>query len=47
VDLAPKLQLLDEQIAAAKGGHPAEFQGWRDQTDVVLRTVMGSDSHPA
>lgn len=45
VYLPRKLQLLDEQVAAANGGHPAEFQAWRDQTNVVLRTVMGADSH--
>lgn len=42
--MSRKLQLLDEQIAAANGGHPADFEGWRNQTEVVLRTVMGTDS---
>lgn len=38
------MQLLDEQIAAAKGGHPDDFSVWRNKTDVVLRTVLGEDT---
>lgn len=41
MDLSRKLALLDEQVAAANNGVPRDFDGWRTQTDVVLRTVMG------
>jgi predicted nucleotide-binding protein len=44
MDLSRKLQLLDEQTIAANDGSPADFRHWRDQTDVILRTVMGEDS---
>lgn len=45
MDLSRKLALLDEQVAAAKSGSPSDFEGWRTQTDVVLRTVMGELSN--
>lgn len=44
MDLARKLQLLDQQIVDAKEGFPENFADWRNQTDVVLRTVMGDDT---
>jgi len=42
---ARKIELLEDQIAAANGGHPSNFQQWKDKTEVVIRTVMGA-SHP-
>ncbi|MFT4164016.1 MAG: nucleotide-binding protein [Microlunatus sp.] len=44
MDLARKLQLLDQQIADAQGGAPDDFTDWRNRTDVVVRTVMGAQS---
>lgn len=44
MDLQRKIALLDKQIEDANNGNPADFQGWKDQTDVVLRTVMGENS---
>lgn len=41
-----KLELLDQQIAEARAGHPENFGQWRINTQVVLRRVMG-DSSPA
>jgi predicted nucleotide-binding protein len=45
VDQAKKLELLDQQIAAAKDGHPEDFTVWRQTTEVVLRNVLG-DTNP-
>lgn len=44
MDTSRKLELLDEQITVANGGNPSNFEEWHDQTEVVLRTVMGNDS---
>lgn len=41
---AKKLELLDQQIAAANGGHPADFGTWRNTTEVVLRSIFGEAS---
>lgn len=40
-----KIALLDGQIAQAKQGYPDDFQQWKDQTEVVLRKVLGA-GHP-
>lgn len=45
MDLSRKLELLDQQITAANGGMPSDFSGWKDQTGVVLRAVLGTESH--
>lgn len=44
MDLARKIEVLDKQVADAKNGFPADFEGWRTATEVALRTVMGADS---
>lgn len=44
MDHSRKLQLLQEQIAAANNGSPGHITDWRNQTEVVLRTIMGEDS---
>lgn len=44
MDLSRKLQLLDDQVDAAKDGNPTDFTQWRDKTAVVIRTVLGEDS---
>lgn len=44
MDHSRKLQLLQERITAAKNGSPENLSDWRNQTEVVLRTVMGQDS---
>lgn len=44
MDLARKIEVLDEQVRAANGGLPLDFEGWRHATEVTLRTVMGEDS---
>ncbi len=44
MDLSRKRQLLEEQVAAANDGLPADFTDWRNETDVVLRAVMGDNS---
>lgn len=44
VDLTRKLQLLDQQIAEANEGEPADFEAWQQKTEVVLRNVLGTDS---
>jgi hypothetical protein len=41
VNTAQKLILLDEQIAEARSGEPADFETWRAKTEVVLRQVVG------
>ncbi|MDV7088674.1 nucleotide-binding protein [Rhodococcus opacus] len=38
-----KLELLQQQIDAAQGGIPANFDEWRDKTGVVLRAVLGEE----
>lgn len=42
--ISRKLELLEEQTAAAQDGNPPNFKGWREKTDVVLRTVLGEGS---
>lgn len=45
MDQARKLQLLQERIDAANNGTPdGGLTDWKNQTEVVLRTVMGEDS---
>jgi hypothetical protein len=39
--ISRKLELLEEQAAAAQDGNPPNFKGWRKKTDVVLRKVLG------
>jgi predicted nucleotide-binding protein len=45
MDRSKKLELLDQQITAAKDGHPDDFDVWRQTTEVVLRNVLG-DANP-
>lgn len=45
MDEAKKIELLEHQIAEANGGSPDDFNLWRAQTEVVLRTVLG-DANP-
>lgn len=44
MELSRKLQLLDEQAAASNDGMPDDFTDWKNETDVVLRSVMGEES---
>lgn len=44
MNLARRIELLDQQIADAKKGYPDDFNGWRNDTDVVLRTVLGNEA---
>jgi predicted nucleotide-binding protein len=44
MELSRKLELLDEQITAANDGTPSNFSDWKDETGVVLRTVVGPGS---
>ena len=39
-----KLELLDQRIAEANGGSPADFSLWQQRTEVVLRNVVGDAS---
>ena len=39
MDLARKVEVLDQQVTDAKNGHPEDFEGWRTATEVALRTV--------
>lgn len=39
-----KVELLNEQIAAAKDGHPDDFAEWRLGTETVLRSTVGEGS---
>ncbi|MDF2563034.1 MAG: hypothetical protein K0R99_4480 [Microbacterium sp.] len=41
---ARAIQLLDQQIADARGGNPANFDEWLNKTEVVVRSVFGEDS---
>jgi hypothetical protein len=41
VDAHQSLELLDEQIAVANAGEPADFARWRHETEVALRLVLG------
>jgi predicted nucleotide-binding protein len=45
MDRSKKLELLDQQIAAAQDGQPDDFDVWRQTTEVVLRNVLG-DANP-
>ncbi|MDE8644704.1 nucleotide-binding protein [Rhodococcus qingshengii] len=42
MDDQKKLELLEQQIEAANSGSPADFNLWRDETEVVLRNVLGT-----
>lgn len=44
MDLARKIALFDEQISAANGGSPDNFEAWHKRTEVVFRTVFGNAS---
>lgn len=44
MDLQRKIALLDKQIEDANNGYPANFESWKEETEVVLRTVMGEGS---
>jgi hypothetical protein len=44
MQISRKLELLDEQVAAAQDGNPPNFKGWLKKTDGVLRTVLGEGS---
>ena len=39
-----RIDLLDQQIAEAKDGRPDDFEQWRNNTEVVIRRVMGDPS---
>ena len=39
-----KIELLQKQIDAAENGSVADWQLWRDKTDVILRNVLGDGS---
>lgn len=39
------MQLIDKQICDANDGHPDDFAAWKNQTEVVLRTLFGV-GHP-
>jgi predicted nucleotide-binding protein len=41
---ARKVELLEQQIAAAKDGDPDDFNEWRTTTETVLRHTVGEDS---
>lgn len=41
MNLAKKMQLLDQQIEEAKDGRPLDFSDWKNTTEVVLRTIFG------
>lgn len=45
MDLARKLELLNQKIEMANNGSPEDFSLWHKQTGTVLRTVMGAESH--
>lgn len=38
------IELIDQQIADARDGHPTNFDEWHNKTDVVLRRLFGEDS---
>lgn len=40
-----KVALLQEQIDAALGDHPADFTKWRERSETALRVALGQD-HP-
>jgi predicted nucleotide-binding protein len=44
MDNSQKLDLLDQQIQEANAGRPADFNLWRQRTEVVLRNVVGDAS---
>lgn len=39
------MQLIDKQIREAKDGQPDDLAAWKNQTEVVLRTIFGV-GHP-
>ena len=45
MDVTRKLELLQQQIDEGNNGRPADFELWRQNTDVVLRNVLG-DANP-
>lgn len=44
MDSARAIQLLDQQVADARGGSPANFNEWLHKTEVVVRSVFGEGS---
>lgn len=44
MDLARKLALINERIAAANNGVPSNLDEWKAQTEVVLRAVLGAEA---
>lgn len=44
VDTDRKIALLEERLTEANHGRPPDFQLWRQQTEVVLRTIIGDAS---
>lgn len=44
MDTDRKIELLDERLTEANHGRPTDFELWRQQTEVVLRTVIGDVS---
>lgn len=45
METARKLALLEQQIEEANAGNPADFNLWRQKTDVTLRNTLG-DANP-
>jgi predicted nucleotide-binding protein len=45
VETKRKIELIQAQIEAGNGGDPNDFDLWRNQTEMVLRTTMGVE-HP-
>lgn len=45
MDITKKIELIDSQITAANDGQPEDFATWKNQTEVVLRTIFGV-GHP-
>lgn len=44
MNLERKIALLDEKIAEANNGYPADFDKWKRTTEVAIRLVMGEES---
>jgi len=44
MDRERKMHLLEQQIVDANGGEPADFNLWKEKTEVVLRNVVGDSS---
>lgn len=44
MEFVRKLELIDQQIADARGGNPSNFDEWHNKTDVVIRSIFGESS---